>query len=171
MSDAAVKEVVEGDVRHSKVSFTFTDLSESARLLEHQAFTDRAATSSSAEAPKEAIVRAPRVPMMLARPVDLMDAPSDVDSWPKKILRIACTHCGHYIETIMNEETEFMGCRSCFSSKPIFRRSFVHYCPNCNEPIGFHYTGEDCFCNHGKSTMTFDSVLAASCCAWMSSQP
>ena len=36
-------------------------------------------------------------------------------------------------------------------------------CPNCGEGIGFHYTGEDCFCNHNRSTMTCDRVVADSC--------
>jgi len=80
-------------------------------------------------------------------------------------MRVACTNCGHYIETSLEEETEFMGFKPCFQYKPVFRRCLVHYCPNCGEGIGYHYKGEDCYCmSQGQpSTMSCGSVIL-SCC-------
>ncbi|GAX78571.1 hypothetical protein CEUSTIGMA_g6011.t1 [Chlamydomonas eustigma] len=142
-----------------KVSFSFptpeTDLSETAKLLD--TFSRLPPTTAMVAPAPQVATTAPSAPHN-------MDAiPNSVDEWPKNPQRLPCTHCGHYIETSTNEETEYMGCKACFTGNPVFRRSYVHYCPNCGESIGFHYTGEDCFCNHQRSTMTCDRVIAASC--------
>lgn len=89
------------------------DLGESARLLAHQAFSpfSQHTNSSNSEFHAEEVstVPGPMVPpqpnIMFHKPADLQEAPDDVDSWPKHKMRIACTHCGHYIETLTSNET------------------------------------------------------------------
>lgn len=107
-----------------RVQFSFPqhaperDLGESARLLAHQAFspfsqhTNNTSSEFQAEeastAPEPMV--APQPNIMFHKPADLQQAPDDVDSWPKQKMRIACTHCGHYIETRTSDETGGYAC-------------------------------------------------------------
>jgi len=93
-----------------KVTFAFptadTDLSETARLLEN--FSQQPPATSLPAMPIATVLIAP--PQMvatttLAKPENMTVAPASVDEWPKDSLRLPCTHCGHYIETMPNEET------------------------------------------------------------------
>lgn len=93
-----------------KVTFAFptadTDLSETARLLEN--FSQQPPTTSLPTMPKATVLVAPPQMMAtttLAKPENMTTAPASVDDWPKGSLRLPCTHCGHYIETMPNEET------------------------------------------------------------------
>ena len=58
-----------------------------------------------------------------------------------------------------------MGCKECFSNRAVFRKAHNHYCPNCSEPIGVHYTGDDCFwcSDDGKNTLTCSSLFLTCC--------
>eukprot|EP00798_Chlamydomonas_sp_ICE-L_P000005 gene5-12811_t len=101
---------------------------------------------------------------------ELDPIPASTTSWPRYPLRIACTSCGHFVQTTTTEETEFMGFDNCCAREPQFRRAITHYCPNCSEAVGSHYTGEgDCFCcdDHGdETTLTFAKLFFTCCAAW-----
>lgn len=102
-----------------KVSFAFpppalreADLCESARLLEHQAFSSFPRHSSDDGSPRAggSCRMVPPSPQVLtatatALPHNFGTPPENMDAWPKEPLRIPCTRCGHFIETTTNEET------------------------------------------------------------------
>lgn len=90
--------------------FAPPDLSESTRLLDNYAKEPAALVfaSPSPESQPHHALTPPLAQITTASPVkpaDIGDAPSNVDAWPKDRLRIPCTHCGHYVETTVNEET------------------------------------------------------------------
>ena len=97
-------------MKSSRVHFAFptadTDLTETARLLNN--FSELP-PQTSLPAPPQATVMLPPPPVVatpiMAKPDNLGTAPASVDDWPKETMRIPCTHCGHYVETMMNEET------------------------------------------------------------------
>jgi len=78
------------------------------------------------------------------RPADLQQVPSNFYLWPGHSLHIACPQCGNFIQTTLDEETECVGFNSLFSNGPLFRTILSHYCPNCQNFIGLHYTGQSC---------------------------
>lgn len=92
-----------------KVTFAFptadTDLTETARLLEN--FSQQPPETSLPSTKATVLVAPPQLvaTTTLAKPENMSIAPESVDEWPKDSLRLPCTHCGHYVETMPNEET------------------------------------------------------------------
>ena len=82
--------------------------SESARLLDSSAKEPATLVFASPSPETRHALTPPMAQITTASPIkpaDIGDAPSNVDEWPKDRLRIPCTHCGHYVETSVNEET------------------------------------------------------------------
>ena len=82
------------------------DLTETARLLNN--FTELPPQTELTPPPKATVMIAPapvEATPIMAKPENMATAPESVDEWPKDPMRIPCTHCGHFIETMTNEET------------------------------------------------------------------
>ena len=93
-----------------KVSFTFptadTDLTETARLLETFSQQPPTTTLPGPSTAVRLVAPPPQVATAAPpKPENMSTAPASVDEWPMASLRLACTHCGHYIETMPQEET------------------------------------------------------------------
>ncbi|KAJ9530709.1 hypothetical protein QJQ45_014876 [Haematococcus lacustris] len=80
------------------------------------------------------------MPELLKRPADLKEVPAAYDQWPGESIKVACPHCGVWMTTSIEAETECVGFRSLFSTGPLFRSIYSHYCPNCYDRVGLHYT-------------------------------
>lgn len=84
------------------------NLSESTRLLDNHSKQPATLVYARSSSENPHALQPPITQVTTAlpiKPVDIGQAPSNVDEWPKGGLRVPCTHCGHYVETNVNEET------------------------------------------------------------------